>query len=163
MWALLGNLAAPLNNQYGQRVNCEILSKPAVSKTLKNALLQSGFSEYEAVKHSQIIQSLIVNTDLIALNTSARNLLESWLENQTIRELLEINEYQQIRWFNKEQFEQFIWYQKAAHLLRLSIETKQDTSEKLELLLHQEALFNQISKEIESSEYKLDKLLDLLG
>ena len=162
IWSLLGNLAAPLNNQDGQRLNCEILSKQAVSKTLKNVLVQSGFSEYEAVKHSQIIQSLILKTDLTTLNTDAQNLLESWLENQTIRDLLEINEYQQIRWFNREQFEQFIWYQKTAHLLRLSIDTKLGTSEKLELLLHQEALFSQISKALENSEYKLDNLLELL-
>ena len=163
IWSLLGNLAAPLNNQDGQRLNGEILSKQAVSKTLKNTLVQSGFSEYEAIKHSQIIQSLILKTNSIALGTSAQSLLESWLENQTIRELLEINEYQQIRWFNREQFELYIWYQKAAHLLRLSIDSEQDTSEKLEQLLHQEALFSQISKALESSEYKLDNLLDLLS
>ena len=163
IWSLLGNLAAPLNNQDGQRLNGEILSKQAVSKTLKNTLVQSGFSEYEAIKHSQIIQSLILKTNSIALGTSAQSLLESWLENQTIRELLEINEYQQIRWFNREQFELYIWYQKAAHLLRLSIDPGLDTSEKLEQLLHQEALFSQISKALESSEYKLDNLLDLLS
>ena len=163
LWSVLGNLAAPIDNQDGQKLNGDILRKQPISNLLKNSLNQAGFNNNEAAKSLLIIKSLIPNTELIELDATAKSTLESWLEDQNVREFLGINEYNQTLWFNREQFEEFLWYQRAARLLKLSIDTEHDLSEKLELLLHQESLFKQISTAIESSEFKLNQLLDKLS
>jgi hypothetical protein len=46
----------------------------------------------------------------------AVQVLESWLKDDTVQQLLRVNRYQGILWFNKEAFEQLVWW-----MLRLAV------------------------------------------
>jgi hypothetical protein len=93
---------------------------------------------------------------------SPRSLLEKWVEDSSVKTYLEINEYNGIRWFNKEQFENLLWYQRAARLLTLAVDQESDSTEILGAILRQEQHFSAISEAEEKSEYQLDKLIELL-
>ncbi|NLE83502.1 MAG: alpha-amylase [Chloroflexi bacterium] len=163
IWALMSNLVAPGNQQPWQKKNHEIaISKPVVN-LITRALGGLGFSEYESWKNVQLIQMLISNPDLPSAELTASSLVQSWTETQAISDYLEINQYNGVRWFNKERFGDFLWYQRAARLLTFSVDYNEEPLYVLEELLNLEKRFDQISTAQEASEYQVDKLIELLN
>ena len=162
LWAFLSNLAGPGDQKFAQALNREISLRKPVSKLVNQILGQLGFTEYESWKHTQVIQALISDLQPEEADVSAKAFLEKWIGDPAVMKYVEVNEYNGIRWFNKEQFENFLWYQRAARLLTLAIDTEIDTNEILELVLRQEQIFTEISETETESEYQLDKLLELL-
>ena len=163
IWGMISNLVAPGNQQPEWQNNHEIaISKPVV-QLITRALGELGFSEYEGWKKAQLIQLLISNPVQADAEQTASSMVQNWTENQPISEFLEINQYNGIRWFNKEQFEDYLWYQRATRLLTFSVDHKEDALHVLEELLILEKLFEQISTAQDASEYQVDKLIELLN
>ncbi|MDD2521525.1 MAG: alpha-amylase family glycosyl hydrolase [Anaerolineaceae bacterium] len=163
IWAVLSNLASPGNKAAGQVLNSEIARRKPVAKLVRQTLAQLGFTEYETWKAAQIIQVLITDLKPFDANLTAKSLLEMWLSDPTVKDYLEVNEYNGVRWFNKESFDNFLWYQRAVRLLTFAIQQETDLSETLEAVLKQEQLLAQIAEAEEGSEYQLDRLLALLN
>jgi glycosidase len=162
IWAFLSNLAGPGNKTEAQELNREIAQRKPVVNLVKQTLGQLGFTEYESWKATQAIQALIIDLQPMDAEANAKSLLEKWVSEPAVTSYLEINEYNSIRWFNKEHFENLLWYQRAARLLTLAVDQEADPSELLESILRQERLFTEISEAEEESEFQLDKLLELL-
>ncbi len=162
IWALLSNLVGPGDQAEALDLNREIAQRKPVVNLVKQTLGQLGFTEYESWKAIQAIQALISDMQPMDTEADAKTLLEKWVAEPAVTNYLEVNEYNGIRWFNKEHFENLLWYQRAARLLTLSIDQEADPSETLEAVLRQERLFTEISEAEEGSEYQLDKLIELL-
>ena len=162
VWAILSNLAGPGNQLRAQELNRAISQRKPVVNLINRTLGQLGFTEYESWKATQVIQTLITDLQPLEEEVSPRSLLEKWVEDSSVKTYLEINEYNGIRWFNKEQFENMFWYQRAARLLTLAVDQESDSTEILGAILRQEQHFSAISEAEEKSEYQLDKLIELL-
>ena len=162
VWAILSNLAGPGNQLRAQELNRAISQRKPVVNLINRTLGQLGFTEYESWKATQVIQTLITDLQPLEEEVSPRSLLEKWVEDSSVKTYLEINEYNGIRWFNKEQFENLLWYQRAARLLTLAVDQESDSTEILGAILRQEQHFSAISEAEEKSEYQLDKLIELL-
>jgi hypothetical protein len=162
IWAFLSNLAGPGNKTEAQELNREIAQRKPVVNLVKQTMGQLGFSDYESWKATQAIQALIIDLQPMDAEANAKSLLEKWVSEPAVTSYLEINEYNSIRWFNKEHFENLLWYQRAARLLTLSIDQGTDPAETLEAVLRQERLFTEISDAEAGSDYQLDKLIELL-
>lgn len=162
VWAFLSNLCGPGNEPAARKLNREIAERKPVAKLVNQTLGQLGFTEYESWKATQAIQALITDLQPMDADESAKTLLEKWVADPAVTKYLEVNEYNGIRWFNKEHFENLLWYQRAARLLTLAIDQEADPNEILESILRQEHVFAEISDAEEGSEYQLDKLLGLL-
>ncbi len=163
IWAALNNLAGPGDKTGALEINRGIALRKPVVNLIRKTLAQLGFTEYESWKASQVIQVLITDLQPFTDEMSARDLLEKWITDPVVKSYLEVNEYNGIRWFNKESFDNLLWYQRAARLLTIAINPNTDLSGTLEVVLKQEQLFNEIHDAEGASGYQLDKLLQLLN
>jgi len=85
-------------------------------------------------------------------------LLEQWLQDEQFKEYLELNEYNQVYWFNKEKFESMLWYMHIASILRFASNPDLSSVEQIEAILRAEPIFAHLKKAFEVSEFRLDKL-----
>ncbi|HZK16926.1 MAG TPA: hypothetical protein VFC66_01650, partial [Anaerolineaceae bacterium] len=162
IWALLSNLAGPGNQPAAARLNREISERKPVFNLVNQTLTQLGFTDYEAWKSTQAIQALISDLQPVESEVSAKILFENWIDDPKVREYLEVNQYEGIQWFNKERFEDFLWYQRAGRLMTLAVDLKEDPSEVLEIILRQEEILAEISEAEAGSQYQIGKLIELL-
>ena len=162
IWALLSNLVGPGNQPAAAGLNREISERKPVFNLVNQTLTQLGFTDYEAWKSTQAIQALISDLQPVESAVSAKIFFENWIDDPKVREYLEVNQYEGIQWFNKERFEDFLWYQRAGRLMTLAVDLKEDPSEVLEIILRQEEILAEISEAEAGSQYQIGKLIELL-
>lgn len=92
----------------------------------------------------------------------AYQILETWLQDSAIQNFLAINRYQGVLWFNKESFEDLIWWMMLVALLNISSDPDISASEVVEKTIGCYDLILELIKALESSDYQLEKLLDAL-
>lgn len=164
LWAYLANLSAPISDPGSSRQNSEIFRHKPVSELLKRALSQLGFNEYESWKNTQLLQALVSARFTLEKEDepaeAANRRLESWINNENVRAYLDVNTHNNIRWYNKERFEDFVWYSKALSYFCLVLDENLDSTQVIENLLIEEEVFNQIDEAEEYSRYQVDKLLE---
>ncbi|MDD3948195.1 MAG: alpha-amylase family glycosyl hydrolase [Anaerolineaceae bacterium] len=159
IWAFLSNLAGPGSDPDAAKLNREISERKPVQNLVISTLKELGYSDYEAWKNTQAVQSMLNHLSMIEADSLSKDLVETWLTDAKIQEYLEINSYNNIRWFNKERFGDLIWYQIAGRFFKLALEEEVEITVMLENLLFQDELFEEIVAAEDDSEYQIDKLL----
>jgi len=159
IWAFLSNIAGPGSDPDAAKLNREISERKPVQNLVINTLKELGYSDYEAWKNTQAIQSMLKNLSTIEDDVLSKDLVETWLTDAKNLEYLEVNSYNNIRWFNKERFGDLIWYQLAGRFFKLALEEEIEITSMLENLLFQDELFEEIVAAEDDSEYQIDKLL----
>ena len=162
IWALLSNLSGPGNQPAALKLNRGIAEQKPVINLINQTLTQLGYTDLEAWKNIQAIQALISDLQPNKADVGTKELLQNWIDDPKVREYLDMNEYNGIQWFNKERFEDFIWYQRAGRLLTLSVDRTESPYEILEVILRQEKTLAQILAAGTESQYQLGKLIGLL-
>ena len=163
LWAYMSNLAGPISEPASVNLNQGIMQRKPVFGLLTKTLNDLGFTDYEAWKNTQLIRALLTSLQPLSNPDSPKAQLAGWLEDEAVLTYLEVNTYNGIRWFNKERFEDFIWYQRAGKYFCLALQEKADLTEIIEAILSQEDALNRISAAEESSEYQLDKLIEIIA
>jgi hypothetical protein len=95
-----------------------------------------------------------------AQQASALGLLEAWFAQAEIRSFLNINRHRGKLWFNKEAFEDLMWWMMAIGLIGLSADPTKSLPEVVETLFTAYELIAQILEAEAKSEYQVEKLLD---
>ena len=153
-----------INDPGSSRQNSEIFRHKPVTELLKRTLSQLGFNEYESWKNAQLLSALVSARSNIDQGDepveTAKLVLESWINNEAVRAYLDVNTHNNIRWYNKERFEDFVWYTKALNYFILSLNENLDSTQVIENLLVEEEVFNNIDEAEEYSQYQVDKLLE---
>jgi hypothetical protein len=124
-------------------------------------LSQLGFGDYEAWKACQAVRWMVINTawmsDIQMLEPAA--LFEKWLQDEQLRDYIEVNEYNQVLWFNQEKFESMLWYMRVASVIWYASQPEVTTVELLEKNILAETIFSRLQVGLTASEYQLGKLL----
>lgn len=105
---------------------------------------------------------LIDRVPAIEEDSTSQEFLKHLLADPLINDYLEINTYNDVRWFNKEKFSDLIWYQRAVRFVR-SASADLESTEVFEAILSQERVLKELEKAVEDSGYQLDKLIELLA
>ena len=162
VWNFLGNLAGSANEPGIDEINRQIADRGPISELITARLKEFGFSDYEAYRNSQAVRWLLDEVPDITEDSSPSEFLDTLLADPLINDYLEINSYNEVRWFNKEKFTDLLWFQRAARFVRLAT-ADLDSDEVFEAILSQERLLKAIETAMESSAYQLDKLIELLA
>ena len=88
-------------------------------------------------------------------------LLQTWLRDAELQRFLSFNRYQTILWFNKESFEEWVWWAFASaviHLASKSADTPDGVA--IELVSSWYHLVQRLRQAAEASEYQVEKLLE---
>jgi hypothetical protein len=102
---------------------------------------------------------MLINTNwLTEKDLTPSELLEQWLQDEQFNEYLELNEYNQVFWFNKEKFESMLWYMHIATILRYASDPSISSVEQVEAILRAEPTFAALQDAFAQSEFRLDQL-----
>ncbi len=93
----------------------------------------------------------------------AATLFEKWMKDEQLREYIEVNEYNQVLWFNQEKFVDMLWYMRVASVLWYASQADVSAVDLLEKNILAEPLFARLLDGLKTSEYQLAKLQDALS
>jgi len=159
IWNFLSNLAGPANEPENTQTARRFVDEEPTSRLVTETLKGLGFGDYEAYKACQAIKWMLINTNwLTEKDLTPSELLEQWLQDEQFKEYLELNEYNQVFWFNKEKFETMLWYMHIAAILRYASDPSISSVEQVEAILRAEPIFDALQKAFAQSEFRLDKL-----
>lgn len=163
-WALLGNLAGPMSLPECAAASRRALTDSAIHPLIIQAFTSCGYSEYEAYKNTQALQWMISPLSLadLQMEDTPKSILAAWLKTDGVSPYLEVNEYNGVNWFNKEKFEDLLWYQQVIGLLRYSARERATRHGLVEKAIMQAEIITALNAAQESSGYQLEKLLSLL-
>ncbi|HZW02526.1 MAG TPA: alpha-amylase family glycosyl hydrolase [Anaerolineaceae bacterium] len=96
------------------------------------------------------------------MDEPVEEILRRWLSQEGIQRYLGINRYKDVLWYNKEAFEEFVWWMTLLAVLEASPSAKVSASEFLEQLLGAHELAEELLAAAGQSEYQVNKLLKAL-
>jgi hypothetical protein len=164
IWNFLSNLAGPASEPACTQAVRRLLEEAPTAQLVIDALKGLGFGDYEAYKACQAIQWMLEKTDWLAQKElEAGDLLTDWLQDDAFKDYLELNEFNQVVWFNKEKFEEMLGYMHIAAILRYASAPQISTVEQVEAILRAEPIFAQLRQAFAQSEFRLDQLQAALG
>ncbi|MFZ3070342.1 MAG: alpha-amylase family glycosyl hydrolase [Anaerolineaceae bacterium] len=165
IWAFLSNLIGPASNEGCAKVNRAVSEEEPLTNIVIETLKQLGYGDYEAYKASQAIKWMITNTswmdELPEVEPTA--LLDQWLLDEQFNAYIEVNEYNHILWFNKEKFENMLWYMRMAATVSHGCQPTVSAIEQVEKIIMSETVFEQLTQALEDSNYQLNQLQENLG
>ncbi|MEJ5203169.1 MAG: hypothetical protein WHV66_13140, partial [Anaerolineales bacterium] len=136
-----------------------------LTKVLKNTFV-SLIQDYEKAERSASIVRLLIGQQdwySFASGKSLAEVVRNWLSDETIRQFLGVNRYQDILWFNKEAYEEFIWWMMVIGTLEICVNPSLTATQFIE---HVTALYNVIRRLLDAatvSDYQLNKLLSAIA
>jgi hypothetical protein len=87
-------------------------------------------------------------------------LIEVWFSEEEIRNFLNINRYRGQLWFNKEAFEDMMWWMMTIALIQLISDPTKSLPEVVEMLFEAYERIKTILDAEAQSEYQVEKLLE---
>ncbi len=164
VWALISDLGGDSNLPEGQENTRRMLNEPAVASVLNYRFQQFGFSDYEAYKNIQLLKVLVGHSNWMTRDQSEPlEVFERLIADQETRHYLEVNEYNQVMWFNQDMLDKALVYLQATGLIQVATLGQVSTSKLSELFIETKSVITAISEAADKSEYQVDKLRALLA
>ena len=133
-----------------------------LGKIIASALHDLGLEEHAAWRSVAMIKMLIGHQEWFNSHTpqkdGAFSALQDWLKDDHIQRFLGVNRYQGILWFNKEAFDELLWWLFA--LAVIDITAGQPAGQVPELIAGSYAVIQKLQEAQELSAYQLEKLLE---
>jgi hypothetical protein len=166
-WAFTYNLGQLTGDKNADEISQSWLDEWLLGRILASSFIDLGIDEGEAWQSVNMIKILIRHQDWYEAGPpkSTRNyrILESLLADEYIQNFLQVNRYQEILWFNKEQFDALMsWMMKTAAvngIERWGIRAG-DTAEQIASAYQ---VVRKLLKAEKGSGYQVEKLLEMVG
>ncbi len=86
-------------------------------------------------------------------------LLQDWLEDEQIQRFIQLNRYNDILWFNRESFEELVWWMQILAWMQIETEKDLTKTEKVEKLLLMNEYRLHLLEALNKSDYRVSNLL----
>ncbi|MCC6146303.1 MAG: alpha-amylase [Anaerolineaceae bacterium] len=158
-------LGKNLSSKDFARYSLRFLEEWRLAPELAQTFRQMGLSETENQKALAIIRLLLKNHQWLQKHAgkSPLAILQNWLGDKDIREFLSIHLYGDILWFNKEAYEEFLWWMGLSSILGSLGEGRVNISKLIENLLAATSIIKKLLEAEEVSGYQVSLLLKALG
>ena len=135
-----------------------------LSRTLKQAFQQMALSAHESEKILAATKLLIKNFHWLhkLADLSLKEILQTWLEDEEIRQFLGIHGYQNTEWFNKEGYEEFLGWLLLSSAFSSVSEGYINASQLVENMVNAFSIVEQLLEAEEKSGFQLALLLKTL-
>jgi len=98
----------------------------------------------------------------LAKNEQAYQVLESWLKDDEVQRFLQVNRYRGVLWFNKEAFEQLLWWMGLIAVVALSADPLRPQAEVAQEIAACYDVVKELQQAGEESGYQVEKLLEVV-
>jgi hypothetical protein len=155
----LGRLATPQNFEI-QSVSW--LSEWQLTSIIAGTMQLFGIDDQTAWRIPNTVRLLIGQQSWYESikGKTTRQILENWLADEAIQNSIGVNRYQDQLWFNKEAFEEFLWWMNVLVVIQFGNDEVRPQAKSIESILKTREMINELVKAEQASEYKLDKLLE---
>ena len=137
-----------------------------LGKTIACVLMELGLEEAAAWRTVTLVKLLTRHPiwfDVKRLGQEPTSLLiESLLKDRDVQQYLHVNQYKDTLWFNKEAFEEMLWWLMMIAALEISSDPIRPAIEMAKALEECYAMIQTLQKAGEKSEYQVEKLLSTL-
>ncbi|GIV95404.1 MAG: alpha-amylase [Herpetosiphonaceae bacterium] len=163
-WAFTHALGK-LNDQ----VNAELLSRSWVDewllgKIIAGALQDLGLAEHAAWRSVMVMKLLISEQGWYRHHAEAQRpasqILESWLQDSQFQMFIQVNRHHGILWFNKESFDQLLWWMFAQEIVALTAENDRPAEKLAEEIRNRYEIIQELKQAEEESGYQVEKLIE---
>lgn len=131
--------------------------------TLEGLGLDPGRAHYQV----DILKLLLEHQDWFKpakrKKVSASQVLENWLSDPALQQFLKTNRYQGILWFNKESFEELLWWMYAIAVIQINSEMvarDMPADQSVAAIVECYTLVSKLRKAEEKSDYQVEKLVE---
>ncbi len=122
-----------------------------ISKTLQGLGLEAWISK----ERVDLVKVLVGHQEWYIPPTgklSAYEVVNTWLKDQTIQQWIKVNRYEGVLWYNKEAFEQLVWWMHTIAILQITSQASGSEVDKQVLLPTYKECYQLVQKILEAEE-----------
>ena len=165
IWVLMRNIGGPGSDTNAVKLSRSLIDEWRLGKLVESVMVDLGFDVDKSQKAVTTIKLLTSNQNWYKKSEekSLSELFEEWLTDDQIRSFLKINRHDDVLWFNKEAFENFLWWMMTAALISSSSDPNTSASKHVEdMLICHETIIKILAQE-ENSDFQVARLLEGLS
>ncbi|MCX7681476.1 MAG: alpha-amylase family glycosyl hydrolase [Anaerolineae bacterium] len=168
VWAtLLGWLFTHTLGKLVSEADFPLISRAWIDEWLLGKIivgtLQELLGEQAAWHAAQVVKILTTHQLWFQDDVSPFRALHTWLQDDEVRRFLQVNRYRDVLWFNKEAFEQLLWWMMAVAVASISADPLSRPAEVALQIGRLYGVIEELQQAKEESEYQVEKLVELAG
>jgi glycosidase len=163
-WAFLSNLDILSPDASGNHHAISWMDEWQLNKVLMDAFRSNGSLEQAAAHQTALVRLLLLEEHWYSKMGAMplASILEDWLSTDEVRYLLNVNRHKDVLWFNKEAFEEFLWWMMVLALLEIAGSLEATATQTIENILGAYDIVQKLMKAEKDSEYQVNQLLTLV-
>jgi len=165
-WLFVHALGEVVNQRDFARQSRTWIDEWRLGKTILSVQRDFGLEEAAAWSSLAVIKLLTGYQRWFEVKSSeqkqAYTILESLLKENEVQQFLQMNQYNDIWWFNKEAFQEMLWWLMMVAALTIGSDPLRPVKRVVEELQECYAIIQTWQKAKEESEYQVEKLLSIL-
>jgi glycosidase len=166
-WVLNHRLSQAAEEENTPEQNRTWMDEWLLGKINLRTLSGLGVEGGKAARQVELIKLLISHQDWAKpaekRTLTAYQILRGWLKDTGVQHFISANRFQGILWFNKESFEELLWWMHTIHILQALLGLLRDPDsarETAKAIVDGFTLIKKLLNAEERSEYQVEKLLD---
>ena len=158
-WIFTHRLGEIVTRQDPSEISRAWIDEWLLSKIMAAGLVDLGLSKENAEKSVLLVRLMTSHANWYERfgkeDKTGASVLQAWLKDPELQGYLQVNRYQDILWFNREAFEELLWWLYTASLVGTPAQTPGDTASRF-------AIIQRLLEAESKSEYQVEKLLAAL-
>lgn len=165
-WLFVHSLGRVLDQSDFEGQSRSWIDEWLLGKIIASALRDLGLDEETAWRVVAIVKLLTTHQGWFDAQApgkqGAYRVLETWLRDSEVQSFVQVNRYQDALWFNKEAFEQLLWWMLVPAVVALSADLSRPATEVAGGVTKCYQTIQQLLRAELESEYQIEKLLAVL-
>jgi glycosidase len=162
-WLFTHALGRVVDEAGFQQIGRSWIDEWLLGKIIAGALRDLGLDDgaaWQAVATIKILTSHQLWFEIHASGEErAYQVLESWLKDDDVQQFLQVNRYQGVLWFNKEAFEQLLWWMLVVAVVAISSDPRRPADEVTREIAEHYDVVRKVQQAEEESGHQVEKLL----
>ncbi|NOK59999.1 MAG: alpha-amylase [Chloroflexi bacterium AL-W] len=161
-WLFIHSLGRLITEEAYEQQSRSLIDEWLLGHVITRALEDKGLDE-RAVLHALVrVKQLTSQQRWFERHKIAQvyAMLESWLSDTAVRQLLGVNRSQGILWFNKEAFDRLLWWMLFVAVVSVTADSKHNKTETTSIIVACYDTIEKLQKAADSAGYQVEKLLD---
>ena len=162
-WIFTHSLGKVVTDEGFEQQSRTWLDEWRLGRVIAQTLTDLGVEEAAALRAVAAVRVFVAHQASFDSDLHPRHqayqVLEAWLKDQDIRQLLQVNRFQNTLWFNQEAFERLVWGMLLRAAIRLTAQPDQSAAMVAEAVATRYHIVEQMRRAQAQSGYQVEKLL----
>jgi hypothetical protein len=161
-WLFVHALGKVVDAKDFSQVSRSWIDEWRLGKTIVSVLRDLGLDETASSRSVNVIKVLTTHQGWFE-GKRAYQVLESLLKDNEVQEFLQINRYNEILWFNREAFDDLLWWVMVLAAVQISSDPRRPTHQAARDLEDCYGTIQRLQEAAKKSGFQVEKLLEILG